>query len=287
MRPTKYPTFVPAVDCNGPIGGGWIDYGNALCAGAPQAHIEAGWNGLNTGVVVPGGPQHRKEREPRMRKTNHAPWLGRTVGTAIMVLVGLGLFAGSASAQGMTVYDFDDAAGWWAYFDCAAMRVILGSGGDGTNAIVNASESSACKPTLDGLSRANQRIVEDFIAPAVATTNADDNVSPARFSTTEDWWDMVGDETEGCEARQRLAGVLPIASTDDSDDADSQLYCRDYDDLRPAEMEVVNGVGMAISGRMGMMTDDDEEEAPALPLVGIGILGLLLAGRGAWLRRRS
>ena len=27
--------------------------------------------------------------------------------------------------------------------------------------------------------------------------------------------------------------------------------------------------------------------APALPLVGVGILGLLLAGRGAWLRRRN
>ena len=26
---------------------------------------------------------------------------------------------------------------------------------------------------------------------------------------------------------------------------------------------------------------------PAVPLVGIGIPGLLLAGRGAWLRRRS
>ena len=25
---------------------------------------------------------------------------------------------------------------------------------------------------------------------------------------------------------------------------------------------------------------------PALPLVGLGVLGLLLAGRGAWLRRR-
>ena len=35
----------------------------------------------------------------------------------------------------------------------------------------------------------------------------------------------------------------------------------------------------------GMMTT--EEEAPALPLAGLGILGLLLAGRGAWLRRRS
>ena len=43
-----------------------------------------------------------------MRKTNNLPWMGRTVVVAIMALVGLGAFAGSAQAQGTTFFDFDD-----------------------------------------------------------------------------------------------------------------------------------------------------------------------------------
>ena len=65
-----------------------------------------------------------------------------------------------------------------------------------------------------------------------------------------------------------------------------------------APVATVSGATAAVAGQIdaaynslmsGMMTTDDEEEeeAPALPLVGIGILGLLLAGRGAWLRRRA
>ena len=287
MRPTKYPTFVPAVDCNGTIGGGWIDCGNALCTKALQAHIEAAWNGLNTGVAVPGGPQHRKEREPRMRKTNHAPWLGRTVGTAIMVLVGLGLFAGSASAQGMTVYQFTDSDAWWESFDCDAMRIILGSNGGTDTDVTKETEANACKMTLDGLTNARARVIEDFIEPATDAATVNDNVI-GMFSSTEAWWDAVGDETNECSIRQALVGVLPIATIPTaSTDSDKALFCRDYADLRGDDQDMVDMVGMYLSGQGMATTDDEEEEAPALPLVGVGILGLLLAGRGAWLRRRS
>ena len=218
-----------------------------------------------------------------MRKTNNLPWMGRTVGIAVMVLVGLGVFAGSASAQTM-VYDFDSAAGWWAAYDCDAMRVILGSGGDGGNPVTLASQSDACKG-FDMLSRANQRVIEDFVDPASTATAGQVNV-PGPHASNAAWWNAQTPATN-CALAQALAGVLPIGTigTGASTDVEKNLFCRAYADLRDAEEEVVNMAGNGLSGMSGDgMTPTP---TPAVPLVGIGILGLLLAGRGAWLRRRA
>jgi len=64
--------------------------------------------------------------------------------------------------------------------------------------------------------------------------------------------------------------------------------------LTMAQEEVVAIAGYALA--MGMTATFAEimmsdlwvpfVATPALPLVGVGVLGLLLAGRGAWLRRR-
>ena len=106
----------------------------------------------------------------------------------------------------------------------------------------------------------------------------------ARFENTRLWWNDI---TE-CLVNQKLGGELPLSTTVESDDPAAMLFCRDYDGangLRATEKEVVDRIAMALSGRSVMMPT--EEEAPALPLVGVGILGFLLAGRGAWLRRRA
>ncbi len=191
----------------------------------------------------------------------------------------------------MTVYQFTDADAWWESFDCDAMRDILGTGGDGTNDITRASMADACKMTLDGLTTARSRAIEDFISPATDDATANDNVI-GMFGSTKAWWDAVGDETNGCPIRQALVAKLPIGTvaTGASTDSDKNLFCRDYDDLRGDDQDLVDKVGMYLSGRGDMDMEDpdgDEEEAPALPLVGVGLLGLLLAGRGAWLRRRN
>ncbi len=49
----------------------------------------------------------------------------------------------------------------------------------------------------------------------------------------------------------------------------------------------IQASAMALRGGGMMTTDEGEEEARALPLVGIGLLGLLPAGRGARRRRRT
>ena len=212
--------------------------------------------------------------------------LNQIVVAAVVVLVSVGALTGSAQAQGTTVYNFDDVASWWDYFDCDAKRNILGDGGQAAEVVAQASESRACKG-FSALSRADRRAVEDFV----------DSTMTGPFESTKDWWNAnAGSGGAVCAVRQQLVAVLALDSDDqqegiqpqqqDSDDPDKQLYCRDFDGdggLRPTELEIVEEVGMAISGRGDMA----EEEVPALPLVGIGILGLLLAGRGAWLRRRS
>jgi hypothetical protein len=214
------------------------------------------------------------------RESNRSFWLGRVAATAIMVLVGLGLFAGSAAAQ-VTFYEYDDAAAWWAYFDCDAMKMIIPAAEDETSA---KHEERACSPTLAGLERPERRAIEDFI----------DSLENGPLKNAEAFWDHATNAT--CINRARIVGKtgLEVAEVTLETAADAQapasgsreevLYCVAYDDLGSGDMTMVNMIAMALSG---VDTTDEDEEAPALPLVGVGLLGLLLAGRGAWLRRRN
>ena len=238
-----------------------------------------------------------------MRKTNHVPWMGRTVVVAIMAFVGLGLFAGSAAAQ-TVVYDYDDHGAWWDSFDCPAMKRLLpaltsGNRGLTADETTAAHEERVCAMTA-GLEAEDVIIIRDFITATMHEAHA----------THKAWWNAQSPASNACTYwQQALAGQAPIGTdtgvlvatltaANSATTTPAALttgmtgdYCGSYDRLNAAGHARADMSGNALSGR-AMMTDgeDDEEDmadAPALPLVGIGLLGLLLAGRGAWLRRRA
>lgn len=215
-----------------------------------------------------------------MRKTkDQLPWMGRAAVTAIMVLVGLGVFAGSASAQGTTVYDFDDTEAWWNAYKCAAMKVIIpiDTGSITADETAAAHERRVCV-MYDDLHPSDQLLLFNFI-------NGDTHESEMQVGV-EGWWDAnSGDGGTACLTRQKLAGQTSVSASGVVDTGAPQDFCEDYDRLRPDAKEVVDRAGMALAGLGPNMTTTDE--APALPLVGVGLLGVLLAGRGAWLRRRN
>ena len=213
-----------------------------------------------------------------MRKTNNLPWIGRTVATAIMVLVGLAVLAGSASAQNSPII-LDNVMGWWNHLGCEmrinAVNAIVGLDTDHA-VLADATEAYSSTPNdstrqwcmmFDDLGQNEQRALNAGAAQSRAdggiTTGAGD-----RVFDMSGWWEGMTDEGRTIAIGAAAAPVATIA----------------------AATSAVSGQIMAAYNSLmsGMMTtDDEEEEAPALPLVGIGFLGLLLAGRGAWLRRRA
>ena len=213
-----------------------------------------------------------------MRKKNNSPWIGRTLATAIMVLVGLGVLAGSASAQNSPII-LDNVMGWWNHLGCAmkinAVNAIVITGHDGVldpdETAYTGTETDSSRQwcvMFDNLGQNEQRALNAGAMQSRAdggiTTGASD-----RVFDRSGWWDGLTVEGQNIAVGGTATAVVLTAAL-----TSSQL----------------NAVMAAYDALMsGMMTtdDDDEEEAPALPLVGIGLLGLLLAGRGAWLRRRA
>ena len=196
--------------------------------------------------------------------------------TALLIAITAGaVLLGSAerAAAQRTVYDYDDYRAWWDSFNCDEMKTLL---------IAKKSESTAghekrvCGMS-DNLAPADLLILQTFIAATMATGHADHKT----------WW-----SANSVANRQALAGRVAISGENQSykepsEDSNEGDYSEEYDRLRPEPMARVVKSADALSGQSAMKTTDDEEEAPALPLAGIAILGMLLAGRGWWLRRRQ
>jgi hypothetical protein len=203
----------------------------------------------------------------------------------LAVLVGfLAIGATGASAQ-TTVYNYDDGAAWWNAYGCPEMKVLLpayvdGDGaGTGTGAETSANHEKRVCVMYDMLPTRDKLVIETFIGSTMTNAHASHKA----------WWDA-----QSVVHRQILAGALRIAqdgidgALGYGDQTDTALttgaataFDAAYDSLGALAKGVVNMAGDALSGRGDGMTD-----APAIPLVGVGILGLLLAGRGAWIRRR-
>ena len=204
---------------------------------------------------------------------------------AIVALVGVLGFSAQAQAQGN---DLTDVAGWWATLNCkysvgaarhsGAEEAVDGNtfAGGGFTAGTDRDtpdEIQWCHPTFEGLELADRAALNTAVT--TTTTNADGITRKASVEliSAKGWWNDL-----------TLAGQDSAVGGVDSQTA-AQSAKKDFDDdLSVAQNKRVVDAYMGLL--KGAATTTMPEPTPALPLVGLGVLGLLLAGRGAYLRRR-
>ena len=186
---------------------------------------------------------------------------------AVVVLVGLFAFTGSAQAA-----SFDKVEGWWNHLDCPRM-----------NAAVNSYD-----PVImaDGMNSGYCAMYADLGGSQKSIVNMAAKEISGEYMSIQSWWEALD-----CRKMSIATGYAAPA------------YCghfmyapkaNEMNTLTMEQEEVVAIAGYALA--MGVTATFETIKmsdlwvpfmaTPALPLVGLGVLGLLLAGRGAWLRRR-
>ena len=186
---------------------------------------------------------------------------------AAVVLVGLFAFAGPARAA-----SFDNVEGWWNSLDCYRM-----------NAAVNSYD-----PVImaEGMDSGYCAMYADLGGSEKSIVNMAAMEIGGEYMSIQYWWEALD-----CRKMSIATGYAAPA------------YCghfmyapkaNEMNTLTYEQEEVVAiagyalATGMTATFEMIKMSDlwMPFMATPALPLVGLGVLGLLLAGRGAWLRRR-
>ena len=207
---------------------------------------------------------------------------------AIVALVGVLGFSAQAQAQGN---DLTDVAGWWATLNCkymvgAAMHsgaevAVDGAGlaGGGYTAGTDRDtpdEIQWCHMTFEGLKLADRAALNTAVTSG--GTDGADRITrkpSVELISAKGWWNALTPD-----AQDTAVGGLLTQVAVDGLGAGEEV---DFDDLTVAQNKRV------VDSYMGLLkgaTTTMPEPTPALPLVGLGVLGLLLAGRGAYLRRR-
>ena len=189
-----------------------------------------------------------------------------------LTLLGFLAFSGQAEAQAKS---FENYMAWWNSLSCDEMvNVAIDTGADD-----DATQDGGAKSTLgefrwcgtwDDLGGGDQTLIKNAVTTGpMKITKA----TSAGLATVPGWWASL-DGHQQCIAVGRTAPGS--ASATDGTPCGSGASTTGLNSLMGGVRDTAMAAGYALMG----------EGVPAVPLVGLGVLGLVLAGRGAYLRRR-
>jgi hypothetical protein len=195
---------------------------------------------------------------------------------AIVALVGVLGFSAQAQAQG---HDLQDVAGWWSTLNCKYMIGAAFHSGADANAVFTAgtdgdspSEQKWCKMNFSDLKLADRADLDTAVTTTTANEDGITRKPTDELISAKGWWDDLT-----FDGQDAAVGGLT------SQTADGALQDKvAFTALTVAQNTRVMNAYSGLRGSGATTT----QPTPALPLVGLGFLGLLLAGRGVYLRRR-